>query len=279
MYTLDQTGAQAVAYPIDTRNALRDPDKRDAVNRQGLGVGEDGDPSPTLTHMFIPAVAYSIREDAKANNFSATEIETARALQALQPSVQSHHAQTFITQEVTVFAPSAARKGGQVWEGIVPTLKAEGKQGDNTPHVIQEADPLIFENSYRDGIRMGKQGLSQTLSAKMGTGGLNTPMIAQEVKPSGIIGSDIVGPLMASDYKFPQQQQVDENKVIVQGVAPMLVVRRLTPLECERLMGWPDNHTSQGTNGVVSDSQRFKMCGNGVASPVAAWIAKHILAV
>ena len=244
MYTLDQTGAQAVAYPIDTRNALRDPDKRDAVNRQGLGVGEDGDPSPTLTHMFIPAVAYSIREDAKANNFSATEIETARALQALQPSVQSHHAQTFITQEVTVFAPSAARKGGQVWEGVVPTLKAEGKQGDNTPHVIQEADPLIFENSYRDGIRMGKQGLSQTLSAKMGTGGLNTPMIAQE-----------------------------------QAVAPTLVVRRLTPLECERLMGWPDNHTSQGTNGVISDSQRFKMCGNGVASPVAAWIARHILAV
>jgi site-specific DNA-cytosine methylase len=244
MYTLDQTGAQSVAYPIDTRNALRDPDKRDAVNRQGLGIGEDGDPSPTLTHVFIPAVAYSIREDAKANNFSATEIETARALQALQPSVQSHHAQTFITQEVTVFAPSAARKGGQVWEGIVPTLKAEGKQGDNTPHVIQEADPLIFENSYRDGIRMGKQGLSQTLSAKMGTGGLNTPMIAQE-----------------------------------QEVAPTLVVRRLTPLECERLMGWPDNHTSQGINGVISDSQRFKMCGNGVASPVAAWIARHILAV
>lgn len=45
------------------------------------------------------AVAYSIREDAKADNFSATEIETARALQALQPSVQSHHAQTFIAED------------------------------------------------------------------------------------------------------------------------------------------------------------------------------------
>ena len=45
-------------------------------------------------------VAYSIREDATANNFSATEIEQARALQALQPSVQSHHAQTFIAQSV-----------------------------------------------------------------------------------------------------------------------------------------------------------------------------------
>lgn len=284
MYTLDQTGAQAVAYPIDTRNALRDPDKRDAMNRQGVGIGEDGDPSPTLTHMFIPAVAYSIREDAKANNFSATEIETARALQALQPSVQSHHAQTFITQEVTVFAPSAARKGGQVWEGVVPTLKAEGKQGDNTPHVIQEADPLIFENSYRDGIRLGKQGLSQTLSAKMGTGGLNTPMIAQEVETVVIDRAAFnqgenaaYDPYIKEDDAMPPL--VARGPHAIGHGTPTLVVRRLTPLECERLMGWPDNHTAQGTNGVISDSQRFKMCGNGVASPVAAWIARHIIQV
>lgn len=48
------------------------------------------------------SVAYSIREDAKANNFSATEIDNARALQALQPSVQSHHAQTFIAEQKAV---------------------------------------------------------------------------------------------------------------------------------------------------------------------------------
>jgi DNA (cytosine-5)-methyltransferase 1 len=42
--------------------------------------------------------AYSIREDAKANNFSATPLEVTPALQAMQPSVQSHHAQTFIAQ-------------------------------------------------------------------------------------------------------------------------------------------------------------------------------------
>jgi hypothetical protein len=51
-------------------------------------------------------IAYSIREDAKANNFSATEIQTARALQALQPSVQSHHAQTFITEPTMQVRPS-----------------------------------------------------------------------------------------------------------------------------------------------------------------------------
>ena len=48
------------------------------------------------------AVAYSIREDAKANNFSATPLEVTPALQALRPSVQSHHAQTFVAGGMSV---------------------------------------------------------------------------------------------------------------------------------------------------------------------------------
>jgi DNA (cytosine-5)-methyltransferase 1 len=46
------------------------------------------------------AVAYSIREDAGANTFSATPLEVTPALQALRPSVQSHHAQTFIAETI-----------------------------------------------------------------------------------------------------------------------------------------------------------------------------------
>ena len=46
--------------------------------------------------------AYSIREDAKANNFSATPLKVTPALQALRPSVQSHHAQTFIAGDYAV---------------------------------------------------------------------------------------------------------------------------------------------------------------------------------
>jgi DNA (cytosine-5)-methyltransferase 1 len=49
-----------------------------------------------------PVSAYSIREDAKANTFSATELEVANALKALQPSPQSHHAQTFVAQKIAV---------------------------------------------------------------------------------------------------------------------------------------------------------------------------------
>jgi DNA (cytosine-5)-methyltransferase 1 len=51
----------------------------------------------------VPLVqAYSIREDAKANNFSATPLSVTPALQAMQPSVQLHHAQTFIAGNMAV---------------------------------------------------------------------------------------------------------------------------------------------------------------------------------
>lgn len=56
------------------------------------------------------------------------------------------------------------------------------------------------------------------------------------------------------------------------------IPRRLTPIETERLMGWPDDHTAlgvdeQGREYALADTARYKACGNGVASPVAAWIA------
>lgn len=54
-------------------------------------------------------------------------------------------------------------------------------------------------------------------------------------------------------------------------------IRRLTPLECERLMAYPDNWTAEGTNGKISDSQRYKMCGNGVVSNVVKEIVKRII--
>ena len=61
---------------------------------------------------------------------------------------------------------------------------------------------------------------------------------------------------------------------------PSMAVRRLTPLECERLMGWGDHHTRWKADGTEqADTHRYKQCGNGVASPVAQWIAKHLLKI
>lgn len=56
------------------------------------------------------------------------------------------------------------------------------------------------------------------------------------------------------------------------------LLRRLTPLECERLMGWPDDHTRYNADGTEqADTHRYKQCGNGVASPVAEWIGKQLM--
>ena len=54
-------------------------------------------------------------------------------------------------------------------------------------------------------------------------------------------------------------------------------VRRLTPRECERLMGWPDDHTRYAADGrEIADSRRYAMCGNGVVAPVAEWIGARL---
>jgi DNA (cytosine-5)-methyltransferase 1 len=57
------------------------------------------------------------------------------------------------------------------------------------------------------------------------------------------------------------------------------IPRRLMPVECERLMGWPDNWTliSDEKGKLVSDTPRYKAIGNGVATPVAHWIGLQIL--
>lgn len=54
-------------------------------------------------------------------------------------------------------------------------------------------------------------------------------------------------------------------------------IRRLTPIECERLQGFPDNWTQRGVNGPISDSQRYKMCGNAVTVDVVEAVAKQII--
>jgi DNA (cytosine-5)-methyltransferase 1 len=54
--------------------------------------------------------------------------------------------------------------------------------------------------------------------------------------------------------------------------------RRLTGVEHERLMGWPDGWTETGHDGrVISDQQRVRMCGNGVVAPVATWVGQQIV--
>jgi DNA (cytosine-5)-methyltransferase 1 len=57
------------------------------------------------------------------------------------------------------------------------------------------------------------------------------------------------------------------------GIRVGLRIRRLTPTECERLMSWPDNWTQEPN---ISDTQRYKMCGNGVVSEVVKNIVERL---
>jgi site-specific DNA-cytosine methylase len=80
------------------------------------------------------------------------------------------------------------------------------------------------------------------------------------------------GTLVGRDSKATRHFIVEPSKEGTQ-----MMIRRLTPLEFERLMGWDDNHTLyRADGGTTADTQRFKMCGNGVVAPVATWIAEQI---
>ena len=61
------------------------------------------------------------------------------------------------------------------------------------------------------------------------------------------------------------------------GVYDGVKIRRLTPIECERLQGFPDNWTAEGIDGPISDTQRYKMCGNAVTTNVIQAVFERIL--
>ncbi len=66
----------------------------------------------------------------------------------------------------------------------------------------------------------------------------------------------------------------------IHGVARAHAVRRLTPRECERLQGFPDDYTAVMHRGKpAADGPRYKALGNSMAVPVMAWIGRRIAAV
>lgn len=121
--------------------------------------------------------------------------------------------------------------------------------------------PHIYEN------------ITPSLLSRMGTGGNNTPMVAIPIQD----GREIEKKQNGIGFGTENDPAYTLDRTGAQAVATQSVVRRLTPVECERLMGWPDNHTLDRADGKTnSDSTRYKMCGNGVATPVAEWIATQL---
>jgi DNA (cytosine-5)-methyltransferase 1 len=158
--------------------------------------------------------------------------------------------------------------------GVCPTLNAFDNTGDSRATVI-----IMFDNSYRDGLRLQKGNTVNTLSAKMGTGGNNVPFVAIPIQGTIIGRQDHNGP-QGKGFGDETDPMYTLDSVSQHGVVTDMQVRRLTPIECERLMGWPDNHTLPRADGKENaDTTRYKMCGNGVASPVAQWIGQHLMEI
>lgn len=77
------------------------------------------------------------------------------------------------------------------------------------------------------------------------------------------------GQMMPEKNRFPVVIQPD-----IEGQERL---RRLTPLECERLQGFPDNWTNiVHLNKPASDTSRYKALGNSMAVPVMRWVGSRI---
>ena len=128
------------------------------------------------------------------------------------------------------------------------------------------SDCAIYENHGQDSriTRLGD--IAPTVSAKYGTGGNNVPLVAYG------IGRDAFN--QGRNAKFKPTIERNLQPPLTARGAPAVScngVRRLTPTECERLMGLPDNWTADG-----SDAARYKALGNGVALPCCQFIFNRI---
>lgn len=93
------------------------------------------------------------------------------------------------------------------------------------------------------------------------------------------IMQSIVAPtLTASNDPSRSPQSTEVTNQIAAVHAASMAVRRLTPIECERLQGFPDNYTniSWRKSNESPDGLRYKALGNSMAVPVMAWIGERI---
>ena len=141
----------------------------------------------------------------------------------------------------------------ETWRGgeVVPTLNAFDV-GDGRAVV------LIVDGTRVGDVRVYEDEVMQTVITRWGTGGGNVPAI--------------MGTLTASNNpsRSPQSSEVTQQIGAVHEATAL--VRRLMPIECERLQGFPDEWTAG-----QADSHRYKQMGNAVAVPVVEWIISNMV--
>jgi DNA (cytosine-5)-methyltransferase 1 len=136
----------------------------------------------------------------------------------------------------------------------------------------------IGENCFKNIKLQRQQGNTCTLTTRYEAGGNGSYIIERELNAQKVIGYS-----RDKKGKVTSYHEKDETNTLHsssggggntdQYIINQQNIRRLTPIECERLQGFPDNWTLAEDN---SDTQRYKMCGNAVTVDVVREVAKRI---
>tara|TARA_R100000900_G_scaffold83412_1_gene65716 strand:+ start:36 stop:824 length:789 start_codon:yes stop_codon:yes gene_type:complete len=168
-----------------------------------------------------------------------------------------------------------------------------GKEGDPCPtldtagnhSVFQSEERKLFDNHFMTSRHDELEDVAPTLAANADRG--NVPLVAEDEsavasgfgKKTEYKESDVAGTVRASGGA----QGGGSETLVSKATQAHHVVRRLTPIECERLQGFPDNYTQIPWRGKPAeecpDGVRYKALGNSMAVPVMRWIAMGIEAV
>jgi DNA (cytosine-5)-methyltransferase 1 len=219
---------------------------------------------------------YKTTDGAGSNSLIGSE--TVGSLQASDykfPQQQQVHENKIVIQPFVKIVRSGARAEdgslpAEVWaeRETAPTLNVMDNNGDSHATVLINDPTFFYAKSHQDVRIQGD--VINTLAATMGTGGGNTPMV-HAIQNTVIGRKDTSGP-QGKGYGNEEDPMFTLDTTSPHAVATPSTVRRLTPTECERLQGFPDNWTEG-----QADSHRYKQLGNAVAVPVVEWIIRRFM--
>lgn len=238
------------------------------------GIGYTEELAPTLkaspSGNMMPSVLCLNDQGGKLMDVSENCTGTLRAQEhGHQPLIFDNHSQDCRWTGPLDVSPTicaGAGEGGNnlpfaLEQNVVGTLCARDSKGADNIYAEQNKlvveGPMIFDNHGPDCRYTGPLPVSPTICARAGEGGNNLPFALEQ---------EVIGTLAASDCKGVNSQYVAQDKLIVEG--PYLI-RRLVPLECELLQGYPPGWTDLVG---ASDTSRYKALGNSIAVPCAEFI-------
>lgn len=253
-----------------------------ALTARGVGTCGADDNQAQAGHLIAQCANGDVSHTLKGEGFDGSEDGTGRGV----PVVAFGGGNT--SGNIDVAACLTAK--GQRIDFEVETFAVHGTQDPDTncelAHTLgrnngQENACIAF--SYKDSGSDATPDLSPTIRAgnhdKSHANSGQPPAIAfafkagQGAKAGGIGYAEEQSPTLTS-----ASSGTNLAPAVMHGVA----VRRLTPIECERLQGFPDNHTLIGWRGKDADEcpdgPRYKAIGNSMAVPVMRWIGERIAA-